>query len=151
MRGANLRNRDFGSGMLSKFDELESKVWNRARRTAKDPPCRNGTLEQVLSVLAGESVFVRVLEQKEARGVINRMSTIGTASGRYSSRHAAGFLRTTFRGKLFSCSRRATSELGASFRPRTRNLSKDHRNRVRSNKHKPVSEIPNTSGKKGRL
>ncbi|HJS82789.1 MAG TPA: hypothetical protein VJ742_08145 [Nitrososphaera sp.] len=82
MRSASFRNKDFGSGMLAKFDELESKSGIKLEVPQKILLAETGTLEQVLSVLAGENVFVRVVEQKEARGVISRISTIGTASGR---------------------------------------------------------------------
>ncbi|MGI0037277.1 MAG: hypothetical protein ACRD99_02835 [Nitrososphaera sp.] len=82
MRGATFRNKDFGSGMLAKFDELEKKSGIKLEIPQKILLAETGTLEQVLSVLAGERVFVRVVEQKETRGVISRVSTIGTDSGR---------------------------------------------------------------------
>lgn len=74
--------KDFGSSMLAKFDELEEKSGVRIEVPQKILLAEIGTLEQVLSILAGERVEVRVLEQKESRGVISRSSTITTASGR---------------------------------------------------------------------
>ena len=68
--------------MLAKFDELEKKSGIRLEIPQKILLAETGTLEQVLSVLAGESVEVKVVEQKETRGVITRASTVSTNSGR---------------------------------------------------------------------
>jgi len=82
MRDASFRNKDFGSAMLAKFAELEKKSGIRLEIPQKILLAETGTLEQVLSVLAGESVEVKVVEQKETRGVITRASTVSTNSGR---------------------------------------------------------------------
>ena len=82
MRGATFKKNDFGSGMLAKFDELEKKSGIKLEIPQKILLAETGTLEQVLSILAGESVIVKVVEQKESREVISRMSTISTTSGR---------------------------------------------------------------------
>ena len=75
-------NKDYGSGMLAKFDELEKKSGMKIEVPQKILLAEIGTVEQVLSILAGERVDVRVVDQKETRGVISRSSTINTASGR---------------------------------------------------------------------
>ena len=82
MIGASPKDKDFGSGMIAIFDELEKKSGIRLEVPQKILLAEIGTLEQVLSILAGETVYVKVLEQKEARGVISRISTINTGSGR---------------------------------------------------------------------
>ena len=76
------RERDYGGSMLAKFGELERKSGIKLDIPQKILLAETGTLEQVLSILVGEQVQVRVTEQKESRGVISRTSTIGTASGR---------------------------------------------------------------------
>ena len=76
------RDKDFGNSMLARFEELERKSGIRLEVPQKILLSEIGTVEQVLSILAGEPVHVTVVEQKERRGVIARVSTIGTASGR---------------------------------------------------------------------
>jgi chorismate-pyruvate lyase len=76
------KGKDFGSGMLSKFEELERKSGIRLEIGQKILLAETGTVEQVLSILASEKVSVQVVSQKESRGVIIRRSTISTASGR---------------------------------------------------------------------
>jgi chorismate-pyruvate lyase len=82
MVGVLSRGKDFGSGMLSKFDELEKKSGIRLEVAQKILLAEIGTVEQVLSILSSEKVNVEVVSQKESRGVITRSSTIQTASGR---------------------------------------------------------------------
>jgi chorismate-pyruvate lyase len=82
MVGVFSKGNDFGSSMLSKFGELEKKSGIRLEVSQKILLAETGTLEQVLSILAGEPVRVEVVSQKESRGVITRRSTISTASGR---------------------------------------------------------------------
>ena len=82
MVGVLSRGKDFGSGMLSKFDELEEKSGIRLEVAQKILLAEIGTVEQVLSILSSEKVNVEVVSQKESRGVITRSSTIRTASGR---------------------------------------------------------------------
>ena len=82
MVGASIKNKDFGSGMIATFDELEKKTGLRLEIPQKVLLAEVGTLEQVLSLLASESVGVKIVEQKESRGVISRKSTIITGSGR---------------------------------------------------------------------
>ena len=82
MVGASIKNKDFGSGMIATFDELEKKTGLRLEIPQKILLAEVGTVEQVLSLLASESVGVKIVEQKESRGIISRKSTINTGSGR---------------------------------------------------------------------
>lgn len=74
--------RDFGSVMLKKFDELEKRTGLRLDVTQKVLLAETGTLEQLLSILAGEPIVVRIEMQRERGGIILRKSSIGSKSGR---------------------------------------------------------------------
>jgi chorismate-pyruvate lyase len=79
---ASVADKNFGSSMLAKFEELEKKSGITLDVPQKVLLAETGTLEQILSILSREPVSVRVLEQKEKRGVISRDSVISTVSGR---------------------------------------------------------------------
>ena len=74
--------RDFGSVMLKKFDELEKRTGLRLDVPQKVLLAETGTLEQLLSILAGEPIVVRIEMQRERGGIILRKSSIGSESGR---------------------------------------------------------------------
>ena len=68
--------------MLAKLAELEKKSGIRLEIPQKILLAEIGTLEQLLSILVNENVDVKVVEQKERRGVILRKSVISTGSGK---------------------------------------------------------------------
>ncbi len=74
--------RDFGSGMLAKFEVLERRSGLRLEILQKILLAETGTLEQVLSIISREVVSVKIVEQGERNGIVSRESTISTESGR---------------------------------------------------------------------
>jgi chorismate-pyruvate lyase len=73
---------DYGSGMLSKIGELERRSGIILETPQKILLAETGTVEQLLSILVGSDIKVRIVEQKEKKGVIARKSLITTESGR---------------------------------------------------------------------
>lgn len=74
--------RDYGSSMLERLQELEKRSGLRVEVPQKILLAETGTLEQVLSILSGEGIVVKILEQTELGGIISRESEIRTSSGR---------------------------------------------------------------------
>ena len=66
----------FGSAMLQKISELESKSNTRLSLGQKILLAETGTVEQVLSILANSEVQVRVVSQNESRRRITRESEL---------------------------------------------------------------------------
>lgn len=73
---------DFGSLMLQKIAELEAKTGIRLGLAQKILLAETGTVEQVLSILAGSAIKVKVIEQKENTRTITRQSLIMNDSGK---------------------------------------------------------------------
>lgn len=71
-----LKKGDFGSVMLREISELESKSGTKLTIAQKILLAETGTVEQVLSILTGYPVSVRVLKQKEKDRIITRESVI---------------------------------------------------------------------------
>ena len=71
---------DFGSLMLQKISELESRSGVRLGLAQKLLLAETGTVEQVLSILAGSPVAVKVVQQKENAKTIARESLITSKS-----------------------------------------------------------------------
>ena len=72
--------RDFGTSVLQKIQELEKK--GAALSTAqKILLAETGTVEQVLSILTGSPVRVKVTSQSEEKGVIKREVILMSESG----------------------------------------------------------------------
>ncbi len=68
--------------MLRKIEELERRSGISIETPQKILLAETGTVEQLLSVLVGSDIRVRIIDQKERRGVITRKSVLTTASGR---------------------------------------------------------------------
>lgn len=73
---------DYGSNMLRKIEELERRSGITLETPQKILLAETGTVEQLLSILVGSDIKVKIVEQKERRGVITRNSLITTVSGR---------------------------------------------------------------------
>lgn len=73
---------NFGNLMLARFEELEKKSGIKLEIPQKILLAETGTLEQIISILAQEQIVVKIIEQKEQRGMISRRSLITTTSGR---------------------------------------------------------------------
>ncbi len=68
--------------MLRKIEELERRSNITLETPQKILLAETGTVEQLLSILVGSDIKVRIVDQKERRGVITRRSVITTESGR---------------------------------------------------------------------
>ncbi|MEP0824462.1 MAG: hypothetical protein HRF40_03160 [Nitrososphaera sp.] len=77
-----LKKVDFGSLMLKTISELEDKTGTRLGLAQKILIAETGTVEQVLSILAGSAIKVKVIEQKENAETIIRHSIIVNDSGK---------------------------------------------------------------------
>jgi chorismate-pyruvate lyase len=74
-----LKKGHFGSGILQKISELETRLGAKLSTTQKILLAETGTVEQVLSILTGSAVSVKVIRQKEeSKHVITRESVIVT-------------------------------------------------------------------------
>jgi chorismate-pyruvate lyase len=73
---------DYGSNMLRKIEELERRSGIILETAQKILLAETGTVEQLLSILVGSDIKVRIVDQKEKRGMITRKSLITTDSGR---------------------------------------------------------------------
>jgi chorismate-pyruvate lyase len=78
--GVILRKGDFGSFMLQKISELEGKSGIRLPLAHKILLAETGTVEQVLSILIGSAVSVRVVKQSENARTITRGSVITSSN-----------------------------------------------------------------------
>lgn len=77
-----LKKGDFGSLMLNKIAELEARSGVRLGLAQKVLLAETGTVEQILSILTGSAVRVRVAEQKENAKTITRQALIVNDSDR---------------------------------------------------------------------
>lgn len=89
-----LKKGDFGSLMLQKIAELEARSGVLLGLAQKVLLAETGTVEQVLSILTGSTVRVKVVEQKENAKTITRQSLIMNEAGRVLIRA---------RSKVFIC------------------------------------------------
>ena len=71
-----LKKGDFGSMMLQKISQLESRSGVKLGFAQKILLAETGTVEQVLSILTGSAVRVKVVQQKENAHTITRESLI---------------------------------------------------------------------------
>jgi chorismate-pyruvate lyase len=74
--GAVLKKGDFGSFMLQKISQLERRSGIRLGLAQKILLAETGTTEQVLSILTGSTIRVKVVEQTENAKTISRRSVI---------------------------------------------------------------------------
>ena len=93
--GMILKKGDFGSLMLQKIAELEGRSGVRFGLAQKVLLAETGTVEQVLSILTGSTVRVKVVEQKENAKTITRRSIIMNDEGKVLIRaHSKVFMRS---------------------------------------------------------
>jgi chorismate-pyruvate lyase len=89
-----LKKRDYGIFMLQKIAELERRSGIKLGMAKKILLAETGTVEQVLSILTGSTVMVRVVEQKENTRTIARQSLIVDDAGKVLIRaHSKVFTR----------------------------------------------------------
>lgn len=67
---------DFGCLMLQKIEQIESRRKAKLSLAQKILLAETGTVEQVLSILTGTEISVKVLTQKEHSQIIRRESVI---------------------------------------------------------------------------
>ncbi len=107
-----LKKGDFGSLMLEKIAELESRSGARLGLAQKVLLAETGTVEQVLSILTGSAVRVRVEEQKENKKTITRQSLITNDAGRVLIRARSKIFVRNLPAKIVSQIRRRESGIG---------------------------------------
>ena len=110
--GAILKRRDFGSLMLQKIAELEDRSGIRLGMAQKILLAETGTVEQVLSILTGSAIRVRVVEQKENRRTIVRRSLITDNTGKALIRASSKIFTRNLPAKVMSQIKRKESGIG---------------------------------------
>lgn len=107
-----LKKDDFGSLMLEKIAELEAKSGARLGLAQKVLLAETGTVEQVLSILTGSAVRVRVAEQKENKKMITRQALITSDAGRVLIKARSKVFVSSLPAKIVSQIRRQESGIG---------------------------------------
>ncbi|MEW6605652.1 MAG: hypothetical protein AB1351_13330 [Thermoproteota archaeon] len=107
-----LKKGDFGSLMLQKIAELEAKTGVRLGLAQKILLAETGTVEQVLSILAGSVIKVKVIEQKENSKTITRQSLIMNDSGKTLIRARSKVFVHNLSARIVSQIRRQESGIG---------------------------------------
>ena len=105
-----LKKGDFGSIMIQKIAELEGKSGISLGLAQKVLLAETGTVEQVLSILTGSKVTVKVGMQKENAKTITRQSLIVNDAGKVLIRAHSRILVCNLPAKVVSQIRR--QELG---------------------------------------
>lgn len=108
-----LKKGDYGSFMLQKIAELERKSGIRLGMAKKILLSETGTVEQVLSILTGSTVRVKVVEQKENARTITRQSLIVDDSGRVLIRARSKVFTSGLPAKVVSQIKRQESGIGS--------------------------------------
>lgn len=103
---------DFGSLMLQKIAELEFRTEVRLGLAQKILLAETGTVEQVLSIIVGSPVKVKVVEQKENAKTITRQSLILDQSGRVLVKARSKVFIRNLPTKIISQIRRQKSGIG---------------------------------------
>lgn len=107
-----LKKKDFGSLMLEKIAELEAKSGARLGLAQKVLLAETGTVEQVLSILTGSAVRVKVAEQKENKKTITRQSLIMNDVGKVLIRARSKVFVRNLPAKVADQIRRQESGIG---------------------------------------
>lgn len=107
-----LKKDDFGSIMLQKIAELESRTGTEFGLAQKVLLAQTGTVEQVLSILIGSPIRVRVVSQKENGKIITRQSLITDDSGRVLIKARSKVFVRNLPQKVASQIRRQESGIG---------------------------------------
>jgi chorismate-pyruvate lyase len=103
---------DFGSLMLDKVAELEAKSGAQLGLAQKILLAETGTVEQVLSILTGSAVRVKVEEQKENKKTITRQALIMNNAGKVLIRARSKIFVRNLPAKLASQIRLQESGIG---------------------------------------
>lgn len=107
-----LKKGDFGSFMLQKIAELEGRSGVRLGLAQKVLLAETGTVEQVLSILTGSTVRVKVVEQKENARTITRRSIIMNDGGRVLIRANSKVFTRNLPAKVVSQIKRKQAGIG---------------------------------------
>jgi chorismate-pyruvate lyase len=110
--GTVLKKGDFGSFMLQKIAELEDRSGIRLGLAQKILLAETGTVEQVLSILTGSTVRVKVVEQKEKAKTITRQSLIMNDTGKVLIRARSKVFTHNLPAKVVSQIKRQKSGIG---------------------------------------
>jgi chorismate-pyruvate lyase len=108
-----LKKGDYGSFMLQKIAELERRSGIRLGMAKKILLAETGTVEQVLSILTGSTVRVKVVEQKENARAIIRQSLIVDDSGKVLIRARSKVFTRSLPAKVVSQIKRQESGIGS--------------------------------------
>lgn len=108
-----LKKGDYGSFMLQKIVELERRSGIRLGMAKKILLAETGTVEQVLSILTGSTVRVRVVEQKEHTRTIARQSLIVDDVGKVLIRAHCKVFTRVLPAKVVSQIKRQQSGIGS--------------------------------------
>lgn len=103
---------DFGNVMLQKIAELEDKFGIKLSLALKILLAETGTVEQVLSILSGSAIRVKVVEQKESAKGITRQSLITNDSGRVLIRARSKVFTRSLPARVVSQIKRKESGIG---------------------------------------
>lgn len=108
-----LKKGDYGSFMLQKIAELESRSGIRLGMAKKILLAETGTVEQVLSILTGSTVRVKVVEQKENARTIIRQSLIVDDAGRVLIRARSKVFTSSLPARVVIKIKRQESGIGS--------------------------------------
>ncbi len=112
MAGTNLKKGDFGSFMLRRIAELETKSGIRLRLAQKVLLAETGTVEQILSILTNSTVRVKVVEQKENAKTIIRQSIITNEAGKVLIKAQSKVFKRNLPAKVVTQIKRKESGIG---------------------------------------
>jgi len=76
------RKADFGSAMLEEITRLEKQYGVKLGLMHKVLLAETGTVEQLLSILTGAKISVKVLRQEKNKGIVFRESVISSGTGK---------------------------------------------------------------------
>jgi chorismate-pyruvate lyase len=110
-----LKKTDFGSLMLEKIAELEGRSGISLGLAQKVLLAQTGTVEQVLSILTGSTVAVKVGVQKETSKTITRQSRIVNDAGKVLIRAHSRIIVRNLPAKVVSQIRRQELGIGTIF------------------------------------
>ena len=108
-----LKKGDYGSFMLQKISELERRSGIKLGMAKKILLAETGTVEQVLSVLTGSNVMVKVIEQKENTRTIIRQSLIVDEAGRVLIKARSKVFTSSLPAKVVRQIKRQESGIGS--------------------------------------
>jgi chorismate-pyruvate lyase len=107
-----LKRSDFGSLMSKKIAELEARSDIRLGLAQRILLAETGTVEQILSILTGSTIKVKVVEQKENAKIITRHSWIMNDEGKVLVRAHSKVFISNLPARVTSQIRRQESGIG---------------------------------------